>query len=73
MTKSKIDSWLTKYIYMQVIDEECIDNLRWADVTLPQELAAYNTAKDGGCCGSFDGEVKAPDGKTYKVGCNYGH
>jgi len=73
MTQQKIDRWLKNYIYMQVLNEEYIDNLRWADINNPQELVVYQAAKDLGCCGFFDGEVKAPDGKTYKVGCNYGH
>jgi hypothetical protein len=68
-----VDGWLMSYIYKQVDGEDYIDNLRWAAVDDEKDMKAYNEAYEHGCCGSFDGQVVAPDGKTYKVGCNYGH
>lgn len=68
-----IGEWLAAYIEEQVKDEEYVDNIRWAVLGDPEQMDAYDEAVSEGCCGSFDGEVTAPDGHTYLVGCNYGH
>ncbi len=68
-----IEAWLEDYIYRQVEGEDYIDNLRWAMLGDVAQMDAYNDAKGSGCCGFFDGEVTAPDGNTYAVGCNFGH
>lgn len=67
------EEWLEAYILKQVEGEEYIDNLRWAALGDVEQMRKYNDAKDDGCCGFFDGEVTAPDGFTYAVGCNFGH
>jgi hypothetical protein len=66
-----IDEWLERYIYDRVKDESNIDCLRWADIANKEQMAKYTTKK--GCCGEFEDRVVAPDGKTYAIGCNYGH
>lgn len=71
--KSSVGAWLKEYIYKQVEDEDCIDNLRWAKLGDIEQMNTYNMAVDQGCCGFFDGQVTAPDGNTYVVGCNFGH
>lgn len=68
-----IYNWLENHIYKNVLGEDCIDNLRIAAIDDILQVEAYEHARDRGCCGSYDGEVKAPDGKMYMVGCNYGH
>lgn len=76
-TKAKMvfdaETWLMEYIHLQVEGEDYIDNERWAVLGDPWQMEVYNHARDHGCCGSYDGEVTAPDGLTYAVGCNYGH
>ena len=71
--KFDINVWLKTYIEEQVKDEDFVDNLRWAMLGDIEQMDAYNEAVANGCCGSFDGEVTAPDGNTYLVGCNFGH
>jgi hypothetical protein len=74
-----VETWLKAYIIQKVNEmgvdeyEDCVDNLRWAALGDAKQMKVYETAEADGCCGSFDGEVLAPDGITYKVGCNYGH
>ena len=68
-----IEKWLKAYIREQVQDEDCVDNLRWANIEDKEQMKRYEEAILRGCCGFFDSEVKAPDGRVYVVGCNYGH
>jgi hypothetical protein len=68
-----VDTWLEEYIYQQVEGEDYVDNFRWAVLGDLRQMEVYNAARANGCCGSFDGQVTAPDGLTYVVGCNYGH
>lgn len=49
-----------------------IDNFRFAAKDNAAEVAAYEQAKNKGCCGFFDGEVNV-DEKTFLFGFNYGH
>lgn len=72
-SKFDIEAWLLDYIHQQVENEDYVDNERWAVLGDPQQMEKYSKAANAGCCGSFDGEVTAPDGLTYAVGCNYGH
>ena len=51
---------------------DCADNIRIADISKPNEVAHYLTARDHGCCGSEDRLVYCQD-KLYLMGCNYGH
>ena len=49
-----------------------IDNFRFAAKDNAEEVAAYEQAKNKGCCGFFDDEIDV-DGKTFLFGFNYGH
>jgi hypothetical protein len=73
MKQLEINEWLERYIFSQVEGEDCVDNLRWAEVDDPEQMKAFRKAAEEGCCGSFSGQVVGPDGKKYVVGCNYGH
>lgn len=55
-----------------VVDDECIDNTRFARVGNDVEEASYVAAVHDGCCGSYDTQVLIA-GEQYLVGCNYGH
>ena len=56
--------------------DDCVDNFRWADVRIPEDVGEYMIAYKNGCCGFRDIVVndwydEAPI--LYLVGCNYGH
>jgi len=53
-------------------DFEDVDNCRVARKDSPEEMAAYQEAREGGCCGFWDTEILV-DGVVFLVGCNYGH
>lgn len=61
---------LTEEILMA--DFECVDNCRIARKSDPKEMADYEEARSGGCCGFFDREILV-NGEVYLIGCNYGH
>ena len=50
-----------------------LDNERVARKGCPDEEAAYEAARDRGCCGFVDVELPSPDGTTLLYGFNYGH
>ncbi len=52
--------------------DHCIDNIRFAAKDNAVEVAAYESARNHGCCGFYDAETVL-DGKTYLIGFNYGH
>lgn len=52
-------------------DYEYADNFRISDGSTFED-ALYQVSKHHGCCGFYDSTMVA-DGKTYKVGFNYGH
>lgn len=51
---------------------ECVDNVRFATVSDPEEVAAYELAVAQGCCGSVD-RAAVIDGRVYLFGFNHGH
>lgn len=70
--KSVLDQIITKY--EKEYDETCIDNLRIALVDDVDQMNAYKKQLEQGCCGFYDDYYDSPvDGKTYKIGFNYGH
>jgi len=56
--------------YMQ--DEQYQDNFREAFEDDDEAFRAYGYKADSGCCGSVDMNYLI-DGRTYWIGCNYGH
>jgi hypothetical protein len=52
---------------------EYVDNIRWARKWDGGAAEAYEKARDGGCCGSYDTEVETESGDVWLLGCNYGH
>lgn len=51
-----------------------IDNERVAEVGNEEGERAYKEKVKAGCCGFYDREVThEPSGRTFKIGCNYGH
>lgn len=75
MALSQIEiDWAFEVLTHEVENEDCVDNHRIADASDPEEVAAYEAIRDGGCCGSFDTQIVHPKtGKTILIGCNYGH
>lgn len=51
----------------------CMDNVRAADKSKSRQRRAYERLKSNGCCGYSDVEVPRGDGRTFLIGCNYGH
>ena len=55
--------------------DPCIDNHRystgWSEGS--RRNNKYEISIDNGCCGFFDQKFKAPSGKYYWIGFNYGH
>ena len=49
------------------------DNYRLALQGDKRSMTKYNLIKSRGCCGYYDEKIKAPSGKTYLIGFNYGH
>lgn len=58
--------------FEDAVDEECVDNWRYAREGNAAEEADYHEAGMRGCCGSEDVEIETPDG-TIWIGYNYGH
>lgn len=58
------------------LDDGCMDNFRIAIVGDEEaEKAyeeAYEEAKGNGCCG-YEDRIVDVNGRSYKIGCNYGH
>jgi hypothetical protein len=66
-TEQEAFTWL-----YELVNDECIDNERFAFLDDAAAVAAYETAKEQGCCGSWDEEVTVA-GRAAWIGCNYGH
>lgn len=49
-----------------------VNNYRFANVEIYEEVEAYERQQECGCCGSFDTVVMIGDEITM-IGCNYGH
>lgn len=55
-----------------VVDEEYIDNYRFAFQDEHWSMSAYSKALSEGCCGYFDEEIMV-NGRLATIGCNFGH
>lgn len=74
MEKSSLHDKARDRLAQEVLiqDLDCVDNWRVARKDNPEEVRAYETARDDGCCGFYDTEVLV-DGVIFMIGCNYGH
>lgn len=52
---------------------EYADNFRFAPSDDPEGLREFEEMREHGCCGSWEGSVADASGRTWHVGCNYGH
>lgn len=66
-TREDAEAWMT----LQV-DNDCVDNERFAFLDDVEAMKKYQEAEENGCCGFFDEEVLV-GGRKAMVGCNYGH
>lgn len=56
------------------VNDPCIDNIRIAKKSHPDEVDRYEDYQEEGCCGFVDVEFTAPeDSEIYLIGFNYGH
>lgn len=55
-----------------VVDEDCIDNYRFAFQDDNEAMNQYEDIRSGGCCGFFDEEIMVA-GRLATIGCNFGH
>jgi hypothetical protein len=51
---------------------DCVDNIRVARTDDKKQLRLYREQQKAGCCGRHDQTVTI-DGRSYLIGCNYGH
>lgn len=61
----------TSWMYAE-IDDDCIDNYRFAFEDDAEAVTKYEQARDEGCCGRFDQDIYVA-GRKAMIGCNYGH
>lgn len=66
-SKEDAISWMEEQI-----DDNCIDNYRFAFLDNKKEIYEYEGLKGNGCCGFFDEEIMV-NGREAIIGCNYGH
>ncbi len=66
-TKEEAFEWL-----VDEVDDDCMDNRRFAYEDDNEALDEYERRRDSGCCGCFDAQVKV-GGRYATIGCNYGH
>ena len=61
--------------YLKTIDVmPYVDNVRVAEVGNKKQEREYKKKAQQGCCGFTDKEVThEPTGRTFKIGCNWGH
>lgn len=50
-----------------------IDNERACETSKPNEVIAYELARESGCCGSVDKTAFHPNGRVFRYGFNHGH
>jgi hypothetical protein len=55
-----------------LVDDDCVDNYRFAFADDAEAMTKYDAAQDSGCCGSSDHKVSIA-GRPAFIGCNYGH
>lgn len=61
---------------MDCIEEqglECADNFRYSPSDDNEGLSQFEEIAESGCCGSANFQVQDATGRTWLVGCNYGH
>lgn len=63
---------IQSFIDKEIIDLDCVDNIRVALKSSSDSVSLYEKASENGCCGYMDKELVIKD-KTYLIGCNYGH
>lgn len=69
-----IAQWATGRLGNLSKNHDYVDNQRVACIRNSPQKRRYRRQKDRGCCGSVDVVEKCPiDGKTYRLGFNYGH
>ncbi len=66
-SREEADAWM-----LDQVNDNCVNNERFAFKDDESAMAAYGDAQNSGCCGSFDSEVEI-GGRTAMIGCNYGH
>lgn len=66
-TKEDADEWMEAEV-----NDQCIDNHRFAYLDDEEALKEYDVRMHGGCCGYFDATVRIK-GRKATIGCNYGH
>lgn len=72
----EIGTWLARRVAVMFrkVNDPCVDNIRVADLSSPDEVKRYEEQRTGGCCGTFDDSVEHyKTGCTFRFGCNYGH
>lgn len=61
-------------IFRDIGRDPCVNCVRVADASNRQEMAEYERIKANGCCGSIDRKFyDKKSGRTFWLGCNYGH
>ncbi len=65
-TKADAFDWLLEQ------DLDYMDNERFAYLDDPEQVAAYEDAREHGCCGYVDVDIIV-GGRPAMIGCNYGH
>jgi len=67
-------AWIRERLNFHSSSRDYTDNFRAACKTDLNQLSLYDQQYNSGCCGFADRiEVCPIDGKTYKLGFNYGH
>jgi len=68
-----VGRWVIRVLREHVADP-CTDNFRVAELGDWDDMQEYFSKRGKGCCATFDKIAGCPvNGKTYLVGCNYGH
>lgn len=65
---TEANDWMAEAI----ADEECVDGYRFAFDDDAEAVSKYEAIHSNGCCGFFDADIVV-DGRTARIGCNYGH
>lgn len=60
------------YQAIRDVDDDCIDNYRFARADDVGSLFHYLDLKESGCCGSHDASITV-EGVQWHFGFNYGH
>lgn len=66
-SKEDAEEWM-----VSKVDDQCIDNYRFAFLDDEGALSKYAADQNDGCCGFYDAEITI-NGRIATIGCNYGH